>query len=91
MGARAEPARPPWSAPTSGASAARLVVPEQAVGVDTAEVLLDELVGLAVFDALSEEAPLGRAHVLFLILPPNRCPRPALDETLPKPGHEKRV
>jgi hypothetical protein len=46
--------------------AGRIVVVEQPVGIDPAEMLADERVRLDVVDAFFLEAPLGRAHLLSL-------------------------
>lgn len=53
--------------------------------VEAAEVLLDEAIGLEILDRLRSEPALGRAHVLFLGLAPDRVATYAPEQPIPEP------
>jgi hypothetical protein len=55
--------------------------------IDPAEVLADELVGLAVLDALVDEATLVRTHLLFFGLSLDSGITPPAKQAIPKARH----
>jgi len=63
----------------------RVIVFEEPVRVDAAELLLDEDVGLPVLQALGGEAPLAGAHLLELDVPSERGGAEACEEA----GHRR--
>ena len=67
------------------------VIIEQAIRIDPAEVLADELVGLAIVDTFLDEAPLGWTHLLLLGLPPNGGIPASAKQAIPETGHGHRV